>query len=564
MLSIAQQVKHAASPYLHGHIEHDICSQIRVILADGRMVIPSMATVLDAGAFEHPTGSYVFDVLAEFAKNPNCKRFDGRPAYAEPYQIAALSARQKFTLFAAGIGSGKTILQGYNLSIAALCHPGGLSLYGGPSNKTLWLNTVPMVIDGRIRQVPKFEAYLPRWAIRIPNHPYKNGIYGSRNEFGFYQIDWINGHRTYVLSLEERSGAHLRTQGPDICYVGLDEASTMGDDVVPVVGERLRGPSCIGLRMFLTTSRDEIGPLEAMFDRERMDPSLFCLIEADTEKDASFQPPSYTEGLKALLSEKMYRRKVKAEVVSFQGLVYGDDLPCAPTAPCWFDYTFDPSRPVWIGLDFGYRRGAMVFGQEFEINGFLSDVIYDQIITSDQGPEAMGELLRLRLRADGNPGGIMVAAVHTDYSTTSETDRKTFKRLVPGLMVRPAVSEQKSKYWKIPQGIELVRQRCRDARGVRRLYLARSIRDTDYGYEVFPLLRALGDYKYPDAKPGRGLSEYPIKNGNEHILDALRYYVLGRHMPKGSFAVGDSDGKTDEGTTRTAGGYRGGGVHRPR
>lgn len=545
MLGIEAQARKALHAYFAPREEARWLERVRVVLGDGRVAVPHehrFEVMPDGG---YPPDWPVWDSVAELSRNKLLQREDGKPPHPEAYQLAALSNFTPLLLLAWGVGSGKTTIGDFRLTELALCNPGGRTLIVGPSNKALWLNTI--LVNGK--QVPKFEAYLPAWAIRRQVRKSIEGQFGRTTNHGFYEFDWKNGHRTAVLTVDYRSRADLRTQGPDVCGIWFEEASTIARGAIKTVMERFRDKSGLLHQAIFTTSLDKAGLLEELFiNDQNQDRSMFDVIRAATT-EATFRGPEYLSMLQKILTPEEYQRKVLAEIVVYSGLVYGKQksrdsegklqerppyLDADIKHPCWLDYQYDASKPVYVGFDPGDRRAALVFAQPREYLGLLGLVVFREIVMGDTSTEQIGALLRDMIEGANGQPKYNIAGIYTDYSTKAEGDRKTLKKFIQGGIVKAAVQMGQERFWDVPSGVSLVKQQCCDYNGARRLWISTEIHKNDFGYDMFGLRQGFSNYRYQEWKEGRPISDNPVKDGKEHVMDALRYLVLGRCTPRAS------------------------------
>ena len=483
---------------------HDeFLSSIYVRLADGRIAHPHSHSWVDT----IPDGARVWDSLLAFEK---LTLPDGSPSKAAPYQEEFLKLFQPNVAFLGGVGSGKTVVGARRLTEAALLNPNSLSIVGGPTSASLDINTLHRI-----------EEALPRWALVKPRIPHGDYRYWKKSTHHYYYINWKNGHRTIAMTLNSKTKSYLNTQGPSASFLWLDEGARMDKGAIDVFYERLRDERGMLLQFIITTSLDEPGWMESEYlDKESgkpvTQPDLYAVVEASTE-GATFRGTGYVERLKAQYGEEQYRRKVKGELVYYEGLVYRDHLPCDINEPCWLDYIPDKSRPITIALDLGFKRSAYVVGQEEYIIGTMVDVIFDEGTVADTSAAQLAWLLQEKYRK------WTIDHVYTDYSTTSEPDRRTIRGILKGVSVSPAINRQNSRFYRVEQGVNLVRHQCRDHQGERHLYIAKSLHgNTNRGTDMQGIREALSMYVEPPNKK------------RYHILDALRYYILGKHGPTGT------------------------------
>ena len=478
---------------------------IYVKLSDGRIGHPASGKWVKEK--DIPEGAKIWDSLHEFTKLKDSK---GNPSKAASYQREFLEKKAELSIFFGGVGTGKTIVGAFRCTEMALLNPGGLTIIGAAASKLLALNVIP-----------KVESNVPRWAIRVPTHAHLDYKYFKLNRHGYFEMNWKNGHKTIALTLDVKTGAHMRIQGPDACALWLDEASIIPEVVYKVFMERLRDESGMMTQAFFTTSPDEPGWIEKVFFKEGADRSKLAVVRATTE-EATFRSKDYCKRLESLYTVDEYRRKVLGIILHYEGLVYEDHLGVAETDSCWLeDFVPDSDLPITIGIDLGYRRCAFVVGQELIKDDRLIDVIFDEGQLSDVTAAELGQFIAKKYK------GWNIDVVYTDYSSTSEPDRRELRHRLQGTQVKKAISKENSRYYKVVQGVNLVRHQCRNHRGLRNLFIDASLHgNVARGKDAYPLHAALSLYKEPPDKV------------RYHTLDALRYYILGKFGPVGTVTIG--------------------------
>jgi hypothetical protein len=426
--------------------------------------------------------------------------FESRGWQPMRYQRAFLEARQPIVTLFAGVGSGKSLVANIRTVTQALMNPGGISIVGLPSNVTIDINVIP-----------DLEAIVPIDQV-VPPRKSEHGSKVFRHDKlgGFYEIRWKNGHRTIFRTMSSAHLAFKRSQGPTCCFLRLDEIAQMDRGAFTTLIERLRDQEGAWLQYLITGSLDEPGWIEDFFDEGKVDDSMVCIIRAST-RDATFRSGEYVKLLSTVLTDTEARRKLDAEVVYLEGLVYGGFLSTDRDHPTWMEVP-ESRHPITIGMDLGFRRTAWVALQEHLVHGELVDVIVDQGIYPETLPHEVGMALLKRF------DGYIIDAIYTDYSTESEPDRKVLQRVMSPVPVRPAVMKQQKPFYRIGPGVNLVRSRCQGQDGIRRLYISPKLHpQKGQGTDMHLLVDALSKYIEP---PHRR---------RYHILDALRYAVMGKH-----------------------------------
>ncbi len=85
----------------------------------------------------------------------------------------------------------------------------------------------------------------------------------------------------------------------------------------------------------------------------------------------------------------------------------------------------------------------------------------------------------------------------------------------------------------IPNGVRIVEALLGNVRGETRLFVAAHLAKPNARRGV---VKDLQNYRYPEAKDGRPISDQPLKDGlHDHTMDALRYFALNEAVRTGTF-----------------------------
>jgi hypothetical protein len=480
--------------------------RICVELLDGRVYHPASKTY---GLCTEPLVVRLRDMFAA-----HIREIDGQPGVPTKMQAEFICDDAPYVALLAGVGSGKSVAGAVSDLEDAICNPNTSVLIGAPSHASLWDNCIPAI--EKILCHPSFE-----WLVVKPRLPHHEGKCG-REQHRIYRIKLINGSVLVFRSLEHKSGASKRIQGPTYSGGRIEEASQCPESVWQLFVERVRDGSGRRMQLRLTTSLDRPGWLERRFLAPAVDRRFFHTVQGKT-RDATFRDATYDTNLRASLGEFAYRRKAEARLLYESGLVYGEKyLSQNRQHPCWREYQPLGNR-VLFGVDFGYRKPYVVFAEECEIDGEIALVCIGEIVASDIDCRQLGRLIGAKAKEEG----WTLLEGYTDYSASSDIDRDSIQAGI-GARVRllPAVWPGREKYWRVPQGVDLVRQICVEPR---RLYLSAVLHDTDYNsVELHGIYGMIGGYHYPEHTEGNPLKGQPVKDGiNDHPADGLRYLCLG-------------------------------------
>jgi len=236
---------------------------------------------------------------------------------------------------------------------------------------------------------------------------------------------------------------------------------------------------------------------------------------------------------------------LEGQWVHLTGTVYEtyQPMPTEGDAGSVVDHTPDARYESFGMLDFGRRRPY--FGLVQDVPGLATDgstgqVVCEEVVGSDLLSEAHAHLVAEMLKGYG----VIIGDVYCDPAgetaneQTGIPDIQVYERVLKnaGVMVGNFISPRGPTERYLPNGIEATRSALQNHRGVRRLFVAAQLADSErrsrYGEKVVGIHDALLGYKYPDG--GRGGSaapaiDRPLKDGvHDHPCDALRYYTVGR------------------------------------
>jgi hypothetical protein len=226
-------------------------------------------------------------------------------------------------------------------------------------------------------------------------------------------------------------------------------------------------------------------------------------------------PSDYESQLRADHDEMWVRRYVEGDWASFAGRVY--QLRGEQILPR--DELYRKGERVWISVDFGYRRAAVLW---LQVRGETVYII-DELNTQNQTtPELAG-----RVRQLTHEKGYRVVSGTCDPAGAS----KNMQTGIPDISVFrteagvPLTFTTQKHLRDISSGVRRLQSRIRTADGRTRLYVAR---------ECQHLLNCIENYCYPSEKDNQALKEEPIKDGvHDHALDALRYFEVGHFAASG-------------------------------
>jgi hypothetical protein len=226
-------------------------------------------------------------------------------------------------------------------------------------------------------------------------------------------------------------------------------------------------------------------------------------------KDNPGLPSDYEQRLRGEHDSIWIRRYVEGDWASFSGAVYS--IPSESIRP--HSELYRPGTDVFLGVDFGFRRAAVVFVQP---RG--QDVcILDEIATEN---ETTG-LLAKRVAKLAKDKGYRVKVGYCDPAgaarnmQTGISDMVEFRGQSGIMLLSPGHGALRD----VVAGVQRVQSRIRDANGKCHLFVAR---------ECEWFLTCVENYCYPDHKDNTALKEEPLKDGiHDHMMDAYRYFDIG-------------------------------------
>ncbi|KYC47862.1 MAG: Terminase-like family protein [Candidatus Methanofastidiosum methylothiophilum] len=406
-----------------------------------------------------------------------------------PKQTKFVYSEALETLFLGGVGSGKTHAGGVRTLLMALRFPDEPGLIVANTYAQLRHSTLP----------PFFKVLE---LIGLDYHWSE-----SKKEIAIYAGKKIIV-RTYSL---DKPG---RVRGQTVPWIWVDEARDMSLDSYEELLKRCRGEREY-LPISITTSPPELP--HWLFDlfEGKCDGVNKFMIRVKT-KENLFLSKTYVDRLTSTLSADKAAQELMAE--------WG--IRGEKTFPYWgndniTDYVYNETLPVFVTIDFGYRRPAIIVTQvptfdlyEPEIN-IVDAWLPENKTTSDICywlEKYKGKIAEFF----GDPAGDSVNEM-THFTAVEEIKNK-----FPGVRFRyPTTPKQRSK----PNGTEVLRRLILNAKGYRSLRISRDLVNKKPG-EYTSVYMALKNLVYPKLETGR-LDEKYFKDGtNDHPVDALRYQMV--------------------------------------
>lgn len=171
-----------------------------------------------------------------------------------------------------------------------------------------------------------------------------------------------------------------------------------------------------------------------------------------------------------------------------------------------------PDGVLWLGgIDFGYRAPTAMVWAYLDMGDVLH--VVDEFVQRHRTAEQVIEMAHARRW----PDLAWIGADPAGYQRSDQTGVNTIT------IWRRAGFTIKARATQIREGVDAVRARLRRADGTIALMIHARCRR---------LIEALQEYHYP---PDEERSETPVKDGHDHIADALRYLVV--NLDRGAWTV---------------------------
>ena len=404
-------------------------------------------------------------------------------------QVEFYRARAKFCVYRGGVGSGKTASGAAKHRDHALANPGCTSMVCAP--------TYGQLRDFCLAELLKFT---PSELIKSITESASAGM----------KVILVNGHK--ILFRTADKPRHLR--GATLSGFWLDEAAYCPEEAFKVLVARVRDSRAVQrgtTQRLLTTSPDGAQGWFWRKWREKKDDPDWRWILGRTEDNAAHTGDDYVSEIAANVSKKESAQELGGEFVAAEGLVYGGDYDAEKHL---VDYDLDPRRPVWLGVDFGFRHSAVLAFQQRPEDGAW--VCFDEEMPEDTGAGALVDAL-----LDKEWAPLVAGVVHDPAGLANSQDSgapivRAFDEVAGWVCMTPA-SEDRT----IARGIEVVRWALAPMVGAPKLLFARHLQQLEAGRGWSRgVLADLAAYSYAEG------SDEPEHDDSSHSMDALRYFVL--------------------------------------
>ena len=213
------------------------------------------------------------------------------------------------------------------------------------------------------------------------------------------------------------------------------------------------------------------------------------------------------EELKRTLTKETYRQEFLCEFQSYQGKVY----PLDREKQIREDVTYDPSKPVYMGLDFGYRHSAAIIVQLHKREKNFAEIhqIDEVNLQNTRTEEFARKINSLGYEFTGIWGDPAGSGTNLQSGIS---DIAVFKANNLNVKIkRDAVTRN------VVSGVSHVRRWFEDANGDPHFFIHPKCKASIEAYE---------NYHYPEHREDQTLRHEPKKDGKfDHHCDALRFLL---------------------------------------
>lgn len=413
---------------------------------------------------------------------------------ARQEQLAFHHSMQRIRFLRGGVGGGKTIAGAAEAILLAARNPGCDGLIVAPHWSTLQRVTLR-----------EFKRLLPSSLLQ-----------GEMKQERYLEL--INGARIYYGSADQPE----TLEGSNLAWAWGDEARYWRKEAWNILIARVRDPRAKRLGIVIT-STPSMGWLYEEFGNDRPDAESFVMPTATNP----YLPEGYLDALKRRYSPSLFRQYCNGEWVQLEGAVFDDFDPEAHVQ----DLAVVSTLPVHMGLDFGYRKPAVLYFQHLahcDVHG-IDDCIH--ILDEDMPENLTTGVLAERIIRQYRIQNWQRGTCYCDPAGTQVSQEAGFTGIdaleAKGFYVEYTTSPELRR---IPCGIDLIRGKLENSLGERSLFFHRRLQGV--GHER-GILEALLRTAYPEVKDHKPLPDAPIKDGvYDHALDALRYSLINLFPPE--------------------------------
>ncbi len=336
-------------------------------------------------------------------------------------------------------------------------------------------------------------------------------------------LDFFDGGEPLFLRTAKNPGA---IEGFSVGYGGGDEARWWEHEAYRnfISRIRLRSP----YPQAVLASTPSLGWLADEFDAGKKGRSL---ITAPTRENLRNLRDGYIDDLKVSFSPRVARAILEGEFIALEGVVYEafDGRIDGEWVLDWYPTKkhFEQCK-VYLAVDPGWRRSSWLFIME---RGPTDWVVFDQLQLDNTSDMTAVQIVNQR-EYPIDEIWVDPAAEAKQSVTGMDTIRALNhidSRIVGRKMVHTIGKSIQLRH--IPWGVDKLRILLGGYEGFpRRLRFAKQLVEEERGKER-GIIRSLSNYRYPEVKDGRPVTDQPWKDGvTDHAVDALRYWAIGRTL----------------------------------
>lgn len=443
------------------------------------------------------------------------------PDEINPSQLKFLRSTSGYVLFAAGLGSGKSmagVLKILQLKGANGRAPG---LVVAQTFGALFSNIIDPMLELLRDQLP--EGLVPR---------VRGG--GPRNRL---HLLFADGSKIFLGSAENAKGY----DGLNVAWLYGDECRHWHEKAWHIAEARVRVPGVLNQVALTSTPAMNWMALEFTSGKPNRE-----IIQAGTLENLRNLAPDYIDNLKLSYSPRMQRAMLHGEFVPLYGAVFDNFDPLTESA--WFvDLPGDKrtmlawlkNRRVTLAIDPGFRRSAWLWIAKDGVGENTRWIVFDELMADDTTDMTCVDIVNRRgwpideIWCD--PAGDNVQSVEGQdtFAALRHIDTRTGQ--VPRIC---AVTTYRS----IAFGVDKTRVLLGGGEGLPiRLKFARTLLASERT-KPRGIVKDLAALSYPEMKDGRPITDVPLKDGvTDHSTDALRNFAVGMWMSEPWLRSRDKD-----------------------
>ena len=405
-----------------------------------------------------------------------------------PHQLRAHLSTSRHKLFLGGVGSGKSTWSMAEAIVLSLLNPAGCTgVVLGPT-----YDIVTQVL-------------LPTWL----------AFAESLNAAGIPFLRRYNKSQAKA-DLEDGSSVLFRSfhkadsiRGLNATFACLDEVAVDSNPnyVWDVIAGRLRDPRSNVIQLHATTTPKGLINIPALFHKmSQTDARPEWWVGRATSMENPHLPPGFIESLKQGYSKRQWEQEVLGKCLQAESTVWPEIDKNRHVIP----WTYDPTLPYWMGMDFGYAKPAIIFAQEHR--GSL--VLFWEYVEDEVPYEKQKAVILNKIRELGKP---------PEHVVGDRADREWMGWLIHTLS-RSQVHRMKTKMdQRVTTGIEVVRTMLDPMVGEPRLYVAQNLTKDPPERGIW---RAFHNYRWKLTRDGL-IGDTALKDGKfDHICDPVRWLAI--------------------------------------